>query len=359
MTGETKESMCRQEGHGERALGPLKTLFFSFIVIITGLIALEGGLRLFGVQTGERHIPFQPDPRFGWIYEPHYHGFWHGADVSINSLGIREKELSTEKAPNTYRLLCLGDSVTFGYGTENDRTYVRVLESLLREHRPNQRFEAINAGIGGFSTLQELLFLKEVGLKFKPDLVIVAFVLNDVLDVESVKAKIERAKHLKEKENARGAGWKDASLYGLFRGTALYRMFTVAMAWYKKWDEAQGAKNLVANPNSPPQIEKNWEEIEQHLREINDLADESGFRVLLVIFPFRFQVEGKDPMRTPQDRLLRFGKEIGMPTLDLLPIFRKEKGNSLFIDTNHPTTTGHRLAAETIYSRIEAEGLLP
>ena len=56
---------------------------------------------------------------------------------SINSLGFRDRrEYSLEKPPNTFRILVLGDSVTFGHGTLDDTTYPYLLEQQLRAGRP-------------------------------------------------------------------------------------------------------------------------------------------------------------------------------------------------------------------------------
>ena len=346
---------------GERNTGKftalVKNFAFSITLVFLVLVLIEGTLRIAGISAIEREIPFQPHETFGWIYRPHYHGFWHGAQVSINSLGIRNGEISPEKETGTYRILCLGNSVTFGYGTENDKTYVRVLETLLRERRPGPKFETINAGIGGFSTLQEWLFLKNIGVAFDPDLVTVAFVLNDVLDMSTAQKRIDRAKRQKGvKESAEA---NEASFYGRFRRTAMYHLFTLLMAHYKKWEEARNVKNLVAVQYPSEEIERNWEQVQTHLSEITDLAAKNGFRVLLVVLPFRFQIEEDDPIRIPQDRLIDLGNQIGMPVLDLLPVFRENRDSDLFLDTNHPTETGHRLVAEEIYEYMEKTGILP
>ena len=350
----------------DRARGFFKNLAFSIVTITLVLAAFEGALRLFGIRAADRVIPFRPDATLGWKYQPHYHGRWHGAEVSINSLGIREKELTREKPEGTFRILCLGDSVTFGYGTETDKTYVKVLESLLRERYPGRRFETINAGIGGFTTPQELLLLKTIGLDYQPDLVTIGFVLNDVTDMNTVEERIERARRMQGAEGPprvkqAGPGILPARrlVQGMLSRTSIYVLFQQALGYFKKWEEARGVEHLVAVSNPPPEIERNWRKIEADLREIEDLSRREGFEVLLVILPFRFQVEGDDPMRVPQDRLIEFSGRIGLPVLDLLPVFRERRGEDLFLDTNHPTVAGHRLAAESICEYLVREGLVP
>ena len=64
--------------------------------------------------------------------------------VSTNSMGFRDREIKTAAAPGTIRVVNLGDSVTFGWGVEDDRTYSAVLGKLLQKQGA---FEVINTGI--------------------------------------------------------------------------------------------------------------------------------------------------------------------------------------------------------------------
>src|SRR5467141_728049 len=67
--------------------------------------------------------------------------------VHINSHGTRGTEFQTTKPPNTIRVLCLGDSRTFGWGLSEPETYSGVLERLLQAHfSAAKRIEVINAG---------------------------------------------------------------------------------------------------------------------------------------------------------------------------------------------------------------------
>ena len=54
-----------------------------------------------------------------------------GVDVHINSQGLRGKEYAIAKPPGTYRILVLGDSMTFGWGVPVEETYPSRLEVAL------------------------------------------------------------------------------------------------------------------------------------------------------------------------------------------------------------------------------------
>ena len=53
--------------------------------------------------------------------------------VKINSKGLRDNEYPYEKPDDTYRILMLGDSFTFGYGVNIEDTMAKVLEENLNK----------------------------------------------------------------------------------------------------------------------------------------------------------------------------------------------------------------------------------
>ena len=126
---------------------------------------------------------FAPDPARRIRLTPNYTGWFAGVPVHVNSLGLRDdREYPLEKRPNTFRILVLGDSVTFGHGSVEAHTYPRLLEDRLRAWRPDVDWQVWNAAVPGYNTSQELAQLLEFGPVAKPDLVVVGFYENDVTD---------------------------------------------------------------------------------------------------------------------------------------------------------------------------------
>ena len=122
-----------------------------------------------------------PDPNLSFVHEPNTHAFLMGQDVRINSLGLRDRELSPTKSPRVYRILVLGDSTTFGWGVAVDDTAAKILERDLNAQPPPgyQRFEVINAGTGNYDTVQEVTLYKTRGRQLHPDMVILVYFIND------------------------------------------------------------------------------------------------------------------------------------------------------------------------------------
>jgi hypothetical protein len=116
-----------------------------------------------------------------------YTGWFAGVPVRINTLGFRDtREYALAKTPATFRILVLGDSVTFGHGSVYEHTWPRLLEDRLKTWRSDVAWEVWNLGVPGYNTSQELAYLLDVGPRFKPDLVIVGFFGNDIVDNQPV-----------------------------------------------------------------------------------------------------------------------------------------------------------------------------
>ena len=122
-------------------------------------------------------------PRFA----PNYDGWFAGVPVHINNLGFRDpRDYALAKGPRTFRIVTLGDSVTFGHSSVYEHTYPFLLEQRLKAWRPDVDWQVWNVAVPGYNTSQELAHLKEIGPVFKPDLVIVGFFENDLVDNRDV-----------------------------------------------------------------------------------------------------------------------------------------------------------------------------
>lgn len=96
---------------------------------------------------------------------------------NTNSQGFNERELPLEKPPDTWRVVVMGDSVTFGGGVAREEAYPRVAEAILRER--GLKAEIINLAVYGYDADQVAATLQYRGWLFHPDLVVYAAYTND------------------------------------------------------------------------------------------------------------------------------------------------------------------------------------
>jgi hypothetical protein len=78
-----------------------------------------------------------------------------------------------------FRIVGLGDSVMFGWGVPFEATSLAVLEQRLQQACPGHVVEAINTAVPGYNTAMQARVLREKGIAYAPDVVIVDFVGND------------------------------------------------------------------------------------------------------------------------------------------------------------------------------------
>jgi len=118
-------------------------------------------------------------PDLDYELKPNVRGLHNGIPIQINRFGLRDDEIHLAKLPGQKRITVLGDSFTFGFGVEAKDGYVEKLEQILTQKFPEQKFQVLNFGVGGYNSREEDQVLKFKVSRFSPDLVIIAYSLDD------------------------------------------------------------------------------------------------------------------------------------------------------------------------------------
>jgi hypothetical protein len=270
----------------------------------------------------------------------------------INAYGIRDYDYPLEKPPHTFRIVVLGDSIGFGYCNDSESLalpdiFPKVLECLLQDSRADgrQAYEVINLSVSGYDTIQEVEFLVQKGLALHPDLVIVAYSLNDEWDssLELLRLKDKRSELL-----LAPAG---RYLFRVFMRSHLFRLgwMSIRSLNRKKW-ESLGRTRDMDRPL-------------RGFQRLQSLARLHGFKVLVVIFPL-FQDFDHYLYLDGHRRAAQRAEAAGFFVLDLLDDFRREsKGNFRALQgrcvREHPDEKGHAVAARSIYHFLISSGMVP
>jgi len=99
--------------------------------------------------------------------------------VLPTELRAETRSLTWDDVKDKYRIVCFGDSITFGEDLPSAQAYPAVLADLLRQRHVNLDVAVINAGIRGHTSVQGLARLERDVLWCKPHIVLIAFGLND------------------------------------------------------------------------------------------------------------------------------------------------------------------------------------
>ncbi len=120
-----------------------------------------------GTPAGQLGICFWVhDDILGYRQLPNVNSGWKGVSVITNSKGIRDNEYTYERQPQKNRILVLGDSYVWGWGVKRQEIFTKLIESQ------KENLEVISMGVPGYSTDQELLWFKDEGLKYSPDILL-------------------------------------------------------------------------------------------------------------------------------------------------------------------------------------------
>ena len=381
-----------------------------------GFFLCEGGLRLYyfgslAEPLPERHLR-EPHKTLGWCLTPNKTAFQQTLDYSvrikINSKGLRDIEHSYSKEADVFRIVILGDSFMEAYQVPLECSFPRVLEKVLNE-RVSQRIEVINLGVGGYGTAQEYLYLREEGLKYHPDLVILAFLgLNDVRnnsrtleaklwgseDVFKIVARpfyvrddgnlMLREPNFEKARKIAEARESERRKRDIKKRILLYRLVNRKLTSMKA-EPHYGSHDLRAMLGSYfPKYDKDWREAwditKQLILMIHKLSLEHDAAFFLFSVPSKFQIEKdyfkkgmsryltKDPnlridLEKP-DRILKAFCELNnIPCLSLTGQFRtyyEHTNDRLYhsIVDQHWNEKGHELASEIVAGYLISERLL-
>jgi len=155
------------------------------ISILIGLLFAEIALRVVGYYYP---IFYTTDWDRGYALKPYQEGWYRKEGesyVRINSEGLHDREHSLEKPPDTFRIAVIGDSYAEAFQVGMSQAFWVVMEKELKQCAGvnGRQIEAINFGVSGYSTGQQLLTLRQKVWAYKPDVVLLAFTTNnDVTD---------------------------------------------------------------------------------------------------------------------------------------------------------------------------------
>ncbi|GEM_PF-498181 len=308
------------------------------------------------IDEKEGEIVFEGDPALGWQLKPNLRDqYWDFTVFSTNELGLRHPRPIDPKG-STFRIVCLGDSVTFGYRVpvafpqvpalfdRNALPYPRLLERLLREVRPDHPIEVIALAVPGYTSHQGRVWLNRTIDHLQPDLVTTCFGWNDT----------DPAVRPDRETLPRGGP-------GLWRRQLMAR--SQAAVYLVRWLEERRSRD-AGNPATLPRLPRVSIEdyVENHLA-IARLSRRHGAGVLIIGPVYRDSQSYPDQARrigAYRAALAQAAAREGIPYLEITRL--TEKGHpdnaSLFGELIHPNELGHRMMAAAVARALENQGLL-
>jgi len=164
----------------------LKRLLIPLALLITAvlltLVVVEIAVRLVAPSGNLAQSEYEPQRGWRGTVSADFAHTRAGVRTEIvhNSRGYRDLERTEANPHGAERILCCGDSFTWGWAVKQDSIYTRVLESAYREE--GRLVEVINMGVCGQGTGQALVGLRDHGFDYRPGVIVYQAADNDILN---------------------------------------------------------------------------------------------------------------------------------------------------------------------------------
>ena len=256
--------------------------------------------------------------------------------ITINDQGLRYRVDLTLKNPNEHRIVAFGDSVTMGWGLDDDSHYSAVLEKRLTESYPEGRFRVVSAGVNAYPTvLCVRRFIKMLERGDQIDTAILAYSFNNGYERLAGLDEDGRRRFMRKvqlKSVLRRSAIYNLVIEDWLRNAVYYRVRGRLMAGSWETDQKHGGDDLdvyIAN------LERMRTESEKH-----------GVRLIFLLLPSKGQ---QAELSEFQKAFSEFAQNHGVPLVNIIERFELLNHGSLFMDHTHPSSQGHALIAESLF----------
>jgi lysophospholipase L1-like esterase len=240
----------------------------------------------------------------------------------------------------------MGGSSTFGipmhYGS---KTYSAILQRLLDEGRPAEKYEVLNGGIPGFGIWQINEALESVVVHDKPDVVVLCAWYNDSSYVPGWYGYPGLSDYEAYTEVRRLRAIENNRSYRILTHSRAYAVFRGSLsALLARWKPAAPTPGKKRKRTSPQEFKLGVEKFLELTRKHN-------------IQPvFLFEVLNRTANRkeaVAKNRYYRVLEELGadhqVPIVDSLSPIAERKDEWFFYDFIHPNEHGHEAIADSVY----------
>jgi len=307
------------------------------------------------VASAEQSSIFEGDPLLLWRLKPNLdHAIWDYTVVSTNAEHFRADYSIGRKPAGAFRVVCLGDSVTFGYRVppvwpDKPKDYdpewqpfPMLLEKELRKANPNRQIEVFPMAVPGYTSHQGLAWLRRDIDYLKPDMVIASF------------------------------GWNDASVSDVPDRLAIdTRWFPVSIRWLidhsqafahaTRWLRSRNKPTLHAAVAPVPRVSE--AEYVNNFTETVNLARSRNASVIVIGAPYRDSTTNPPEaqlMTRYRTSLKSAMQQSQTPYLEILELTEAagSVNQGFFGELIHPNHIGHRLMASELLKFMAQRHLL-
>jgi lysophospholipase L1-like esterase len=272
-------------------------------------------------------------------------------------VSVMGRDIETSWITGNRRILCLGDSNTYGLWLERHEAYPQQLETVWNESGSGSRVEVLNLGFPGTNSSRLRRDFPRMLDTLRPDVVIVLIGVNDYwtrpVEFERGPRDVNTRSFLERHSRV-------LKLYDMVQRALDTRELAVTfepiadpgvLARKGKAHFGDVEFELGFAKAEHGEIFRPDEALEENRGSLAADAEAFGAAIVLMTYPSRFSA-----YRTANRIIQRFAEASGAPLIDLeevfLPVCPERDCPQLLFPDHHPRAAGYRLIAETVVAHL-------
>jgi hypothetical protein len=347
----------------------VRLVLINLLVLAALLIVIEGAVSWFLVARDVVVLPWVAEPYtrydadLGWVNKPNVvlqNMFGTGAWVRTNGQSFRNaSDIAPAVPPGRYRVICSGDSFTFGDGVDNDHTWCQQLTAR------DPRIEPVNLGEGGYGADQAYLRFLRDARDLQYQVHVFAFISDDFVRMEEPVflgfgkpvLVIEHGELVARNVPVPSLASKYPWLIAIPRALRDTRVGSLIDRVRKKFAASRGRGADAEHQRN----ERTRAAIRLLFAGLKRASDARGGRLVLLYQPVIYEIDTS--RLNPWTKFLEeTAREQQIAFVNVLDEMRtRSDSESLFLQTGtaagHYSNAGHAVVADALYARIS--GMLP
>ena len=308
-----------------------------------------------------RQLHSKYDANLGWVSVPNYYSpnfYGPGIFLRTNAEGFRGRENVTASTPPGHlRVICSGDSFTFGYGVDDNHTWCHLLNTI------DHRLETVNMGQPGYGIDQAYLWYRRDGAVLQHDVHVFGVITDDFrrMRIEMSSGYGKPVLHVKNDQliTTNIPVPQFSPVWRNLLGSAMTELRSVSLLTSIAHREFPVRPTLAG----PTKLDRLL--LSKMIADLTQVNKEKNSKLVVVYLPSKGEYHNTGAT-APWRRLLKEeATQSGVIFIDLVAAFQElspEKVDSMFIcadsleyfaaATGHLTDDGNAYVAQNIYRKL-------
>ena len=329
-------------------------------LVVAGILG-EGILRMVDHPLSKPFVDTmtwqEPSDLLGFKMAPNFEGKGPvGSWVETNSQGIRDEvEHQWAKPPGTIRILGIGDSFAFGWGVSLEETFLKKLEHQLKQ-MTGIDIETINAGVPQWDLNHYYIYLKNIGIRYSPDIIVLTYFFNDI--PQFIQETIPADSEYTYQVHYKGGFFRSSALFNFLKSQAdhlrrknkLDRVDFLSTVEARRPELIQQSTHLLLSNSHQVQARASFRILKTLLEKIQAVAQKINSHLVLLFVPDVAQIHHPE-LQYINQVLASLAHEMDIPFADVTSMFESVSDPRVYYlwpRDWHTNAKGHEKMAEAL-----------